>query len=988
MERARQVLRERFGHADFLPGQERALRAVLADRHMVVVMPTGSGKSLLYQLPALLDTRLTLVVSPLIALMKDQVDELEAKGIAATFVNSSLSPDEQHARLRACERGEVRLLYVAPERFRSAAFCETLSRVAVGRMAVDEAHCISQWGHDFRPDYRRLKELRAHIGNPRVSALTATATPRVQEDIVASLGLADEGVAVIVQGFDRPNLALSVVRASGDAAKDEFLLGFARREAGSGIVYVGTRKAAEAVAKLLSAVERTAVAYHAGLEADERSAAQDAFLSGRARVVVATIAFGMGIDKPDVRFVVHYHYPASVEGYYQEIGRAGRDGLPAQCVLLYSAGDRGLREFFIDLAYPPPALVGDVYETLWAIDENPLMLTYAEIAGLCERNVRDGQVGSALRLLGQAGLTRALAGDALAEVHLHRPGAEILEEVRGAVRRRVLEGLSVAADLETPGRYAVSLGQVAWAAGLSEEQVRRALTALDRDGQLDYAPPFRGRGVEKLVADPPPFDDVPIDWERYAFLRGLEEEKLEAMEDYIRTSACRRAHIVRYFGEATDLACGACDRCKKAESRAADEGVLADEPVVARAVLACIRHLHFPLGGHKLAQVLTGSRAQGIRKWGIEHNPAYGALSVRKEHIRTVIDRLLKEGYLDDEPGQYGPVLVLTRLGEEVADATDVAELSALEPSPPAPRRAAPRQVARALPADDEALRRAALACVADLKTPVGVGKVAGVITGSGAEWVTRLGADQLDCYGTVGVGQKDAQAAVKAMVEQGLLSLDRRARYPVLQLTARGSQELDRLAPDRASRGDDAAFFDQPAPEPQPAPTPMPEPDPPRPPPTESPKRRSSRPERGLARALDAMVSQLLSCDREQAGELVGRLGLFHPSEIAARLERRCGESDSARERARAVWAAGELCGEHGVPFLVRGAGSEDANVRRLAASALGKVASDVAGGAEARAAALARAREILTFLLNDTVAQVREHAQSALDGLAARDA
>jgi len=387
MERARSVLHERFGHADFLPGQERALGAVLAERNLLVVMPTGSGKSLLYQLPALLDTRLTLVVSPLIALMKDQVDELRAKGIAATFVNSSLGLDEQRERLRACERGEVRLLYVAPERFRSGAFCDTLSRVRVARMAVDEAHCISHWGHDFRPDYRRLKELREHIGSPRVSALTATATPRVQDDIVESLGLGRDEVEVIVQGFDRPNLALRVVRASADAAKDEFLLRFVREEAGSGIVYVGTRRTADEVARRLRTVEPTAVSYHAGLEADERALTQEAFLSGRSRVIVATIAFGMGIDKPDVRFVAHYHYPASVEGYYQEIGRAGRDGLPAQCVLLYSAGDRGLREFFIDLNYPPQDIVEEVYEVLWAVDENPLMMTYEEIAGLCESNV-------------------------------------------------------------------------------------------------------------------------------------------------------------------------------------------------------------------------------------------------------------------------------------------------------------------------------------------------------------------------------------------------------------------------------------------------------------------------------------------------------------------------------------------------------------------------------------------------------------------------
>ncbi|MFW6164498.1 MAG: RQC domain-containing protein, partial [Planctomycetota bacterium] len=580
--------------------------------------------------------------------------------------------------------------------------------------------------------------------------------------------------------------------------------------------------------------------------------------------------------------------------------------------------------------------------------------------------------GSALRLLGEAGLAQGLTADPQAAVTLTRPGAEILDKLRGPVQQRTLEGLSVAVDLERPGRYAVSLSQVAQAAGLSEPQVRRSLAALDREGHLAYEPPFRGRGVEKLVDDPPPFDEVPIDWDRHAFLRGLEEEKLEAMEDYIRTPQCRRAHIVRYFGEPTDLACGVCDRCKRQEAQAETGGVLADEPVPARAVLACIRDLRFPLGANKVAQVVTGSRAAAIRKHGLDRNPAYGVLALKKDRVRKVIDDLLKEGYLTDEPGQYGPTLHLTRRGQEVADATEVDELEEFEePETPASPHPKPSAVARVPSMDDAATRRAALTCVAELTTPVGVGKVAGVITGSGAEWVSRLGADRLACYNAVGLTQKQAQEAVKGLIGDGYLSLDRRTRYPVLALTDLGREELARLQAKTPAADPYAA-----SPEPQALSA--------EPPPEREPRRRrESRPDKGLARALDAMLGKLLSGDREQARALVQRLRLFHPAEIARRLEQAYEDADGVRARSRAVWAAGELCGEAGLAFLNRCAGAEDANVRRLAASALGKAAAAIADRDRARDEHLARTREILAFLRNDTAPQVRQDADKALQRL-----
>ncbi|HUU89599.1 MAG TPA: RecQ family ATP-dependent DNA helicase, partial [Phycisphaerae bacterium] len=765
-EQALSLLGDRFGHAAFREGQEAAVRSVMGGRNLLVVMPTGSGKSLIYQLPALLADGLTLVVSPLIALMKDQVDEMTARGVPATFINSSLSLEEQRARIRRCVEGEVRLLYVAPERFQNAAFLEMLRQVKVVRMAVDEAHCISEWGHDFRPDYRRLKAFRERMGNPPVTALTATATPRVQQDIVDSLGLAPAETDVHVHGFDRPNLVLGVRHAGNQGTKTDLVRDFLRREPGRGIIYVGTRRTAEDVAGAVADIEPDAVVYHAGLEPEERTLAQEAFLTGRARLVVATVAFGMGIDKADIRFVLHYHYPGSVEQYYQEIGRAGRDGLTSRCTLIFSPADRGLREFFIDLSYPTREQVRSVYQALWTVPENPVLMTYSEIAGLCDRDLKDGQVASAVRLLDGAGVTQAMAGDATATVRLDRPGAEILPEIRGKVRRAVFEALASSVDLATPGQYAIDLGRLAHVSDLSTDRVRRALAALAEGGHIGYEPPFRGRGVEKLADPAPPFAKVAIDWKRQDFLRGLEEEKLEAIEDYIHTTGCRRRHILEYFGETSDLVCGTCDRCT-AETPAEDGDVLARRPDIAVPVLVCIRNLPFPLGIGRTVMVVTGSREKDLLKWRLNSNPAYGRVSAKQDDVRRVIEKMLQDGYLRREGDFARPVLALTRSGQAAAKNADLDALAS-----PAPPRPVAGQT-KTPPAGETSVRRAVLECVATMPWAVGAGKVVEVLTGSRAKWIVKARIDRLPVHGTVSASRETVREAVDAAIADGLLKRD-----------------------------------------------------------------------------------------------------------------------------------------------------------------------------------------------------------------------
>ena len=375
------VLKKVFGFATFRPLQAEIIRDALAGKDVFAVLPTGGGKSLCFQLPALVRPGLTVVISPLIALMKDQVDALQAAGVPATFLNSSLAAGESRPRLRGLHNGEFRLLYVAPERLMLSGFLDDLKKWNVNLFAIDEAHCISEWGHDFRPEYRQISSLREHFPNVPLMALTATATERVRGDIVQQLHL--RSAACYVASFNRPNLTYRVAAKSGAY---EQILDFVRaRPRESGIIYCQARKTTENLASKLTADGVSAAPYHAGLTPDERTKNQEAFLRDEVRVVCATIAFGMGINKPNVRFVIHYDLPKNIEGYYQETGRAGRDSLPSECLLLFSPGDRVKQMRFID-EKPSPQERGIARAQLEQI------IHYAEAAS-CRREFLLGYFG-------------------------------------------------------------------------------------------------------------------------------------------------------------------------------------------------------------------------------------------------------------------------------------------------------------------------------------------------------------------------------------------------------------------------------------------------------------------------------------------------------------------------------------------------------------------------------------------------------------------
>jgi ATP-dependent DNA helicase RecQ len=390
---SRTALREVFGHQDFRPGQAEVVEAQLAGRDVLAVAPTGSGKSISYWVPAIVAGGLTLVVSPLIALMKDQVDRLRSLGVGAAFINSTQDRGEQVVNLRAAAGGQLRLLYVAPERFARPGFLDRIAELRVARFVVDEAHCISSWGHDFRPEYRQLNRALAACGRPPVAGFTATATPRVRSDVAESLGMKDP--FVVVTGFNRPNLRLSALRCRGEAGKREALLARLRPGHGRTLVYTGTVAAAEELAQLLAGRGARAAAYHGRLPDEERRRVHDGFTGRGIDVVVATSAFGMGVDLPDIRQVFHCHAPGSLEAYYQEAGRAGRDGEPAECLLLWSPADRDLQSFFIEQAFPD----GDSELKQNAYARLGQMLSYAQHRGCRHARITDyfGQEGEPRR---------------------------------------------------------------------------------------------------------------------------------------------------------------------------------------------------------------------------------------------------------------------------------------------------------------------------------------------------------------------------------------------------------------------------------------------------------------------------------------------------------------------------------------------------------------------------------------------------------------
>lgn len=454
-----QALQDYFGFESLRSGQDEIVAAIMEGRDTLAIMPTGGGKSLCYQLPALCREGVTIVVSPLIALMKDQVDALMARGIPAAAINSSLGGEEYRQVMNDFRRGDLKIVYVAPERFGNEGFMRTLQSMQISLLAIDEAHCLSQWGHDFRPDYLRLGRVRAELGNPQTVALTATATENVRKDILETLRLHEP--AVIISGFGRDNLDFAITHCESRKTKFERIRHIISKWK-KGIIYCSTRKNVMTVFEEIQGYGSTAVAYHAGMTDEEREFSQEAFISGRADVVVATNAFGMGIDRADVRFVIHFEIPGSVEAYYQEAGRAGRDGELSACELLFNHADLKTQEFFFEGSNPSVDLIRSVYNLLRARcnpDTGELQMTVDAMAAELGKDVNPMGVGTSLSALIHANaITRSdVAGSNTRLTKVLNPGMPFaaLPIDRDSIEEKARRDH---AKIESITRYAYSIG--------------------------------------------------------------------------------------------------------------------------------------------------------------------------------------------------------------------------------------------------------------------------------------------------------------------------------------------------------------------------------------------------------------------------------------------------------------------------------------------------------------------------------------------------
>jgi ATP-dependent DNA helicase RecQ len=566
-------------------------------------MPTGSGKSLSYQLPAMNLDGATLVVSPLIALMKDQVDALRARGLPATFINSSIPESEQRARIEALRRREHKLVYVAPERFRSSRFNSALQSIPISLFAVDEAHCISTWGHDFRPDYPRLRNVIRSLGKVQTLALTATATPYVRSDIIQQLGLTQP--QTFVSGFDRPNLSIQVSHTERERQKIAHIKRLAQRINGSGIIYASTRKSVEQVGMKLKDAGLSVVTYHAGLSDSIRIKAQDDFMGGRKQMIVATNAFGMGIDKPDIRFVVHYQMPGSIEAYYQEIGRAGRDGLPSTCVLLFNYADKNTHDFFIEGSYPNISVIKQVYESLASTELKRIELSTAELARRTGES-NEMAIQSALYVLERAG-------------HIQRTAPAVNRGGRGAQQ----------------GRSIIMLDEV------PATQLRVDPHDVSRRGELER------RKLREMI------EFCYTDYcYRAHILRYFGDRQHQRQ---CGTCGNCKPNIHEDHVDVAPLTIGASPR-----------PLTADELLRVRKILACAKRMNGRFGKKLLVSTLRGSSAKQVLTAGLNELSTYGLLKdMAQDEVQFYIDALVAARCLRVSGGAY-PTISTTDLGDRV----------------------------------------------------------------------------------------------------------------------------------------------------------------------------------------------------------------------------------------------------------------------------------------------------------------------------------
>jgi ATP-dependent DNA helicase RecQ len=569
-----EALKKYFGHSKYRPGQEEIINAIINGENVLAVLPTGAGKSICYQIPALISENFSIVISPLIALMKDQVDSLNQKGEVSAFINSTLDFHEAEAILQKISFGQLKLLYVAPEKLENISFAERIKNLNPSYIFVDEAHCISEWGHSFRPSYRNIGEFTRFISIKNISAFTATATPEVVRDIVEQLAFKD--AKVFVRGFERENLHLNVIITK---KKNEQSLALVKRYSIPAIIYTSSRKSAEDAAKFLNMHRINATYYHAGLAAELRKKIQEDFLSDKVPIIVATNAFGMGIDKKNIRLIIHYNTPGSIENYYQEIGRAGRDNNESNIFLLHDDRDIQIQDYFLSNSHPDKELIKKIYTAICDFGrvaegnvsntEIPLDLDF--ISKYCKRDVGRSLLISSLRILESAGYFKMISDyERKSEIQIIMEKNKLKEFIRNCQQDNLKDVLLVL--LREFGseiyfkRIKISQPDISKKFAVNETESNEILSLLDTMGIITYK---KSAGKDSVMLSSPRVntDRLILDYKKIneSFLYG--QKKIDSMVQLVFTRNCRFKFILNYFGEnLPNYRCGKCDICTSGES--------------------------------------------------------------------------------------------------------------------------------------------------------------------------------------------------------------------------------------------------------------------------------------------------------------------------------------------------------------------------------------------------------------------------------------
>lgn len=662
----KEALNRYFAYSAFRTGQEEVIQSLLNGNDTLVVMPTGGGKSICYQIPAIVSEGCAIVISPLIALMKDQVDALNSRGVPSAFINSTLDQALLYETLNNAINGKYKLLYVAPERLDNRTFLNMLREIKISFIAIDEAHCISEWGHEFRPAYLNIKNIFKHINRLPVIALTATATPDVQNDIVQVMQM--QTVNRFVKGFDRPNLSY----------KTEFCIDKTKRlvelctnkKTGSIIIYCGSRKRVDTYSELLRERGLKVDSYHAGLADNFRTIVQDNFINDKTKIIVATNAFGMGIDKSDVRKVIHLDLTSTLEAYYQEAGRAGRDGANSDCILLYHPNDRDLQDYFIYTNYPNLKDIERTFEALFNVFETPMgvkefntiLSDPVKLANSIGLNVRIFE--ASLAFLEKNKIIRKNTTNSKASLQILSSRERVAEYFNQTTdkRKRVLEALLRGITSDVFIKFVdIDLLKFAYKYSLDLADIKDVLEDLDFSGILDYKPDGMVGGITLLI-ERCNFNRLQIDFELYEKKKARAVNKLDIMQDYATSLTCKRNYILDYFQETkTEEKCNICSACLGTNAK--DLSLNAREDFYIQSILTAIYELDGNFGRNFISEYLFGDKNKRISHYSLEDTTSFGILKeLPLKEVLLRIDKLLYQGLVVSS-GTDKPTISLSEKG-------------------------------------------------------------------------------------------------------------------------------------------------------------------------------------------------------------------------------------------------------------------------------------------------------------------------------------